>query len=203
MCIGSAGQYSQSHVLTTSQMPNEGFRLFPDKSHVSHGAAPRYAHEADETRLTYRLVIPCTKNIYCPFPILDLAPRFGSMVRLFHKIAGAKGMNMRRSFSIEETQFETQGNERMTDSPTSFPAKSKDCRLGGVLHGLEVLLTSKETSQILRIHPKVVERMAQRGEIPALNVGKFWRYRATALDAWINSKLPPEPRCNSIRGQCS
>jgi excisionase family DNA binding protein len=107
---------------------------------------------------------------------------------------------MRKSFSIEETQFETQGNERIADSPTSFPAKSKDCRLGGVLHGLEVLLTSKETSQILRIHPKVVERMAQRGGIPALKVGKFWRYRATALDAWISSKLQPKPRCNSIRG---
>jgi hypothetical protein len=65
----------------------------------------------------------------------------------FHKIEGSKGVNMRKSFSIEETQFETQGNERMTDSPTSFPAKSKDCYLGGVLHGLEVLLTSKETSK--------------------------------------------------------
>ena len=165
--------------------------------------APRYAHEADETRLTYRLVIPCTKNIYCAFPIFDLAQRFGSMVRLFQKIAGAKGVNMRRSFSIEETQFETQRNEGMTDSQPSFPAKSKDCHLGGVIHGLEILLTSKETSQILRIHPKVVERMAQRGEIPALKVGKFWRYRATALDAWINSKLQPEPRCNSVRGQWS
>jgi len=124
------------------------------------------------------------------------------MVRLFHKIAGAKGVNMRRSFSIEETQFETQRNERMRDSQPSLPAKSKDCHLGGVIHGLKILLTSKETSQILRIHPKVVERMAQRGEIPALKVGKFWRYRATALDAWINSKLQPKSRCNSIRGQC-
>jgi excisionase family DNA binding protein len=55
--------------------------------------------------------------------------------------------------------------------------------------GMEVLLTSKEASQVLKIHPKVLERMAKRGEVPALKVGKFWRYRATALDAWINSKL--------------
>jgi hypothetical protein len=104
MCIGSAGQYSQSHVLTTSQMPNEGFRLFPDKSHVSHGAAPRYAHEADETRLTYRLVIPCTKNIYCAFPIFDLAPRFGSMVRLFHKIAGCDPQQFRAAAFVSRFQ---------------------------------------------------------------------------------------------------
>jgi excisionase family DNA binding protein len=54
---------------------------------------------------------------------------------------------------------------------------------------IEALLTSKEASQILKIHPKVLERMAKRGEVPALKVGKFWRYRATTLDAWINSRL--------------
>ncbi|HEV2381820.1 MAG TPA: helix-turn-helix domain-containing protein [Terriglobia bacterium] len=54
---------------------------------------------------------------------------------------------------------------------------------------LEALLTSKEASQILKIHPKVLERMAKRGEVPALKVGEFWRYRATTLDAWINSRL--------------
>jgi len=55
--------------------------------------------------------------------------------------------------------------------------------------GIETLLTSKEASRVLKIHPKVLERMAKRGDVPALKVGKFWRYRATTLDAWINSKL--------------
>ena len=55
--------------------------------------------------------------------------------------------------------------------------------------GIETLLTSKEASLVLKIHPKVLERMAKRGEVPALKVGKFWRYRATTLDAWINSRL--------------
>ena len=55
--------------------------------------------------------------------------------------------------------------------------------------GLEALLTSDEASQVLKIRPKVLERMAKRGEVPALKVGKFWRYRAAALDAWINSRL--------------
>ena len=56
-------------------------------------------------------------------------------------------------------------------------------------HGIETLLTTKEASQVLKIHPKVLERMAKRVEVPALKVGKFWRYRATTLDAWINSRL--------------
>jgi len=69
------------------------------------------------------------------------------------------------------------------------PASQAERHLSGATHGIEILLTSKEASQVLKIHPKVLERMAKRGEVPALKVGKFWRYRATTLDAWINSRL--------------
>ncbi|HKS96271.1 MAG TPA: helix-turn-helix domain-containing protein, partial [Terriglobia bacterium] len=55
--------------------------------------------------------------------------------------------------------------------------------------GIEALLTSRQAAQVLKIHPKVLERMAKRGEVPALKVGKFWRYRVSALDAWIDSRL--------------
>lgn len=69
-----------------------------------------------------------------------------------------------------------------------LPSAAEDL-LSSLPRGIEVLLTTKEASQILKIHPKVLERMAKRGEVPALKVGKFWRYRATTLDAWINSRL--------------
>lgn len=55
--------------------------------------------------------------------------------------------------------------------------------------GIDKLLSSQQVSEVLGIHPKVVERMALRGEIPALKVGRFWRYRASVLDEWINSRL--------------
>lgn len=54
---------------------------------------------------------------------------------------------------------------------------------------IERLLSSKEVSELLGIHPKVVERMAARRELPALKVGRFWRYRASALDAWIDARI--------------
>jgi excisionase family DNA binding protein len=56
-------------------------------------------------------------------------------------------------------------------------------------NGIEALLTSEEAGAILRLHPKVVERKAKRGEIPGFKLGKYWRYRASALDGWINSRL--------------
>jgi excisionase family DNA binding protein len=54
---------------------------------------------------------------------------------------------------------------------------------------MEPLLTSAEAAWILKIHPKVVERKAKAGEIPALKVGKYWRYRATDLESWVGSKV--------------
>ena len=89
----------------------------------------------------------------------------------------------------EEMQGETRGNHS-TGRCASLVATSKgDGNFSDTPHGIEALLTSREASRVLKIHPKVLERMAKRGEVPALKVGKFWRYRATALDAWINSRL--------------
>jgi|SRR5579863_364434 len=100
-----------------------------------------------------------------------------------------KKVSMARPVALDEGQSETQGRQSTLESPSSLPAWQDERQLRGMLQGIEVLLTTKEASQVLKIHPKVLERMAKRGEVPALKVGKFWRYRATALDAWINSRL--------------
>ena len=96
---------------------------------------------------------------------------------------------MARLVASEGRQSETQGSQLALESALSLPASDAGRHMSGVTPGIEILLTSKEASQVLKIHPKVLERMAKRGEVPALKVGKFWRYRATALDAWINSRL--------------
>ena len=89
----------------------------------------------------------------------------------------------------EEIQGEARGNHTTGRSASSSPNCEGDGHFRDTSHGIEVLLTSREASQVLKIHPKVLERMAKRGEVPALKVGKFWRYRATTLDAWISSRL--------------
>src|SRR5690242_13001256 len=97
---------------------------------------------------------------------------------------------MSRLATVEEKRSETPRRQSTLECPSSLSSSLGGRHLsGGGSHGVEVLLTSKEASQVLKIHPKVLERMAKRGEVPALKVGKFWRYRATALDAWINSRL--------------
>lgn len=61
------------------------------------------------------------------------------------------------------------------------------------------LLTSEEVGRVLGIHPKVVERMAKRGELPGLKVGRFWRYQSKALDDWINSRLQSDRQACRIQ----
>lgn len=53
----------------------------------------------------------------------------------------------------------------------------------------EPLLDDERAAEFLGgIHPKTLQRMARRGEIPAYRVGRFWRYRASELDEWLRVK---------------
>jgi excisionase family DNA binding protein len=53
----------------------------------------------------------------------------------------------------------------------------------------EPLLDSDQAAAIMRIHPKTLQKLARRGEIRALQIGKVWRFRASVLDEWIHQKL--------------
>jgi len=53
----------------------------------------------------------------------------------------------------------------------------------------EPLLTTDEAATLLRIHPKTLQRMARKGEVPAMQVGKLWRFSASALLSWQEQKL--------------
>lgn len=54
--------------------------------------------------------------------------------------------------------------------------------------GFEPLLDSVEAAELLRIHPKTLQRMARNREIAATQIGKLWRFRASELDRWLKSK---------------
>lgn len=50
----------------------------------------------------------------------------------------------------------------------------------------EPLLNDSEAAKFLGgLHPKTVQRMARRGEIPHYRIGKYYRYRATELNHWL------------------
>ena len=53
----------------------------------------------------------------------------------------------------------------------------------------ERLLDSDEAASLLGIHKKTLQRMARNGEVPGFQIGDLWRFRASALNEWLASKL--------------
>lgn len=53
----------------------------------------------------------------------------------------------------------------------------------------EPLLNLKEAAPLLGVHWKTLELMARKQEVPALKLGKCWKFRASALDEWLQHRL--------------
>jgi len=53
----------------------------------------------------------------------------------------------------------------------------------------EPLLDSDQAAAIMHIHPKTLQKLARRGEIRGVQIGKIWRFRASVIETWIQQKL--------------
>jgi len=58
------------------------------------------------------------------------------------------------------------------------------------------ILTLAQVATLLRLHRSTVYRMVKRGEIPAVKVGRVWRFSQDALDTWLSggARRNAEPR---------
>jgi len=53
----------------------------------------------------------------------------------------------------------------------------------------ERLLDSDEAAALLGIPKKTLQRMARSGEVPGVQIGDLWRFRASTLNDWLASRL--------------
>jgi excisionase family DNA binding protein len=51
---------------------------------------------------------------------------------------------------------------------------------------LEALLNIKEVAEFLRVNVTTVYTWAQNGRLPAIKVGKSWRFRRVDLETWLD-----------------
>jgi excisionase family DNA binding protein len=51
----------------------------------------------------------------------------------------------------------------------------------------EPLLSDTQAGDLLGLHPKTVQRLARAGDIPALRIGRYWRFRASELNEWLET----------------
>jgi excisionase family DNA binding protein len=47
-------------------------------------------------------------------------------------------------------------------------------------------LTTEEVLTCLKVTPRTIYRLIQAGELPAVRIGRQWRFRRADLDEWIN-----------------
>ena len=52
----------------------------------------------------------------------------------------------------------------------------------------EPLLDTVEAAAVMKIHPKTLQKLARRGNIHGIRVGKLWRFRSSDIQAWIASQ---------------
>ena len=47
-------------------------------------------------------------------------------------------------------------------------------------------LTTEEVLDCLKVNPRTIYRLIKSGELPAVRIGRQWRFRRADLDDWIN-----------------
>jgi excisionase family DNA binding protein len=59
------------------------------------------------------------------------------------------------------------------------------------------LLTPEEAAVYLRLNPQTAYRLLRTGQIPGVKVGRQWRIRKSAIDAYLDGK----PRGTATKGE--
>jgi excisionase family DNA binding protein len=110
---------------------------------------------------------------------------------------GYLGLQSRRKAFNEESLHSVQSQDQARTGGLNGNGAAKRQSLPQVNTGcaaerqpaFEPVLDSQGAADLLRIHPKTLQRMARNGEIPAFRIGKLWGFRASALNRWLESKL--------------
>jgi excisionase family DNA binding protein len=63
----------------------------------------------------------------------------------------------------------------------------------------EALMNVKEAAKLLLMHPKTLQALARAGTVPSVRMGKYWRFRASSLDAWFADRLKSEYQSRRVQ----
>lgn len=56
----------------------------------------------------------------------------------------------------------------------------------------EVFLTTEQVLEYLQVNLRTVYRLIKAGKLPAVRVGRQWRFRKSDVDRWLNRESPAE-----------
>jgi excisionase family DNA binding protein len=72
------------------------------------------------------------------------------------------------------------------------------------LSDISPVLTVRDLSNYLRVHPSTVYRLLKTGQLPAVKVGRDWRFNVEAIDCWrVDREKNPAQVPKSTAGQAT
>ena len=68
---------------------------------------------------------------------------------------------------------------------------------------MENIMTLEEVAKYLKMKPQTIYLWAQKGQIPAVKLGKEWRFRRDVIDEWLNQRFDEKykPIINKLDGK--
>ena len=54
---------------------------------------------------------------------------------------------------------------------------------------MQQLMTVAEIAALLQLKPETIREMVRRGQIPAIKVGRVWRFDQDAVRRWIEQQI--------------
>ena len=52
------------------------------------------------------------------------------------------------------------------------------------------IMTTRDVAKYLKLHPITICKFAGEGKIPAIRVGRLWRFDKEVIDRWLAGKQP-------------
>ena len=69
--------------------------------------------------------------------------------------------------------------------------------MGNSIQEIEACLTMDEVLGYLKVTSRTIYRLIRNGDLPAMRVGRQWRFRRQDLDAWIERQRQA-PRTRTV-----
>ena len=60
------------------------------------------------------------------------------------------------------------------------------------------IMTVQEVAEYLRLAQATIYKLAQAGEIPAVKVGRTWRFKRELIDEWFRQEAMQNPRSDEL-----
>ena len=94
----------------------------------------------------------------------------------------------RSSFLLLEVAMSSTSSSYPYEPQTSAPKEDATNSASLAASLPQPLLNSEEAAAVMKIHPKTLQKLARRGVVRGIHVGKLWRVRASAIEEWIESQ---------------